>query len=150
MLLRPHLLVEVVLLLRALHLLLHAAADLALDLEHLDLRLHASIHFFESPCGRERLQQILSLLEFEVEVGDDGVGEPARVGDAADGVEGLRWHLLVELDVVLEGGVHRAYERLGFEVGRFGQEAHNTPARLALCQHLHRPVRQAQQLDDRT
>ena len=44
---RPHLLVEVVLLLGLLHLLLDARADLALDLQDLDLALHQLIELLE-------------------------------------------------------------------------------------------------------
>ena len=112
---RPHLLVEVVLLLRALHLLLDAAADLALDLEHLDLGLHARVDVLEALARRERLEQLLALLELQVEVRDDGVGEAARVVDRDHGVEHLGRNLLVELHVVLEGAVHGAHQRLDLD-----------------------------------
>ena len=112
---RAHLLVEVVLLLRALHLLLDAAADLALDLEHLDLGLHQAVDVLEPLRGRERLEQLLALLELEVQVRDDRVGEPARLGHGDHGVQRLRRHLLVELDVVLERRVHGAHERLALD-----------------------------------
>ena len=45
---RLHLLVEVVLLLRLLHLLLDARADLLLDLENLDLGLHQLVEALEA------------------------------------------------------------------------------------------------------
>jgi hypothetical protein len=162
---RPHLLVEVVLLLGALHLLLHAPADLALDLEHLDLGLHARVDLFEALPRREGLEQLLSLFELQVEVGDDGVGEAPGVFDRGDGVERLRRYLLVELDVGLEGAVHRPHQRLDLdsgavtlgddldlagEEGLVAGEAAHPRAALALHQHLHRAVGQAQQLDDRS
>jgi len=162
---RPHLLVEVVLLLGALHLLLDAAADLPLDRENLDLGLHPRVHLLEALRGRETFEQLLSLLELEVQVRDDRVRQtPGRL-DRGDGVDGLRRHLLVELDEALEGGVHGAHQRLDLhtrllgllyllqltgEEGVVADEATDPDAALPFHEHLDGAIREPKQLDDRT
>ncbi len=161
---RAHLLVEVVLLLRALHLLLDAGADLALDLEHLDLGLHQREHLFEALPGGRELEQALAVLELEVEVRDDGVGEPGRRGHRRHRVEDLGRNLAVQLDVGLEGGVDRANERRHLDRAVLGvrehldlagvervrpDEALDRRSRLALDEHLHGAVGKAQELQDR-
>ena len=101
---RPHLLVEVVLLLRALHLLLDAAADPLLDLEHLDLRLDQREDLLEALGGVDELEQPLAVLELQVQVGRRPCRRGARpIAICCDRVQDLGRDLLVQLDVVLEG-----------------------------------------------
>ena len=158
-----HLLVEVVLLLRLLHLLLDAGADLLLDLQDLDLALHQLVELLE-PLGRGLgLEDGLLVVQLEREVRDDGVGQPRRVVDGRHADQHLGRDALVELDVGLEGRVHRAHQRLELhrpvallldllhldrEEVVVRQEAPDPGAALALDQHLHRAVGQAEQLDD--
>jgi hypothetical protein len=114
-------------------------------------------------AGGERLEQLLALLELQVQVRDDGVREATGLVDRDDGVERLRRDLLVQLDVVLEGPVHGAHQRLALDpraarlvdrlhLGRerrlLARDAQHPRPALAFDQHLHRAVGQAQQLDD--
>jgi hypothetical protein len=78
---RSHLLVQVVLLLGALHLLLHATANLAFDFEDLDLRLHPTEYFFEAFDGRCHFEKFLAIRQLQVEMRDDRIREFSRVGD---------------------------------------------------------------------
>ena len=163
---RLHLLVEVVLLLVLLHLLLDPRADLLLDLEDLDLILHELVELLEARAHGLGLEQLLLGSQLEVDVGGDRVGQARRVVDALHAHRQLGRDPLVELDVVLECGLHRAHQRreLGVVVGRdlrgldlLGLDVEELgrvdvlldlrPA-LALHQHLDRAVGQAKQLDD--
>jgi hypothetical protein len=160
---RPHLLVEVVLLLRLLHLLLDARPDLLLHLEDLDLGLHQAVELLDALRRVGGLENRLLVLQLELQMGDDRVGEPRRVGDGGHRHEHLGRDPLVELDVLLEGRVDGAHERLGLDrdlavlrdVFRLDQEElrglreadHPRPA-LALDEHLDGAVGQAEELDD--
>jgi hypothetical protein len=158
-----HLLVQVVLLLRLLHLLLHAGADLLLHLEDLDLGLHELVEALEALGRRGRLEQLLLVLQLQVDVGDDRVGQATRLLDRLHAHQHLGRDALVELHVGLEHALHRAHQRrqldralvgvrqaahLDREVRDRAVEARDLRAGLALDQHLHRAVGQAQQLDD--
>ena len=110
---RLHLLVEVVLLLRALHLLLDARADLLFDLQDLDLRGHQLVQTLEPRDGIGGLQDVLAVVELDgAQVHDDGVGELGRVVRRLYGKEHLRRDALVELHVALEGRLDLAHQRL--------------------------------------
>ena len=80
---RLHLLVEVVLLLRLLHLLLDAGPDPLLDLEDLDLGLHQP-RTFEALGRIGDLEQRLPVVELDAADGDDRVGQARRVVDRRD------------------------------------------------------------------
>ena len=159
-----HLLIQVVLLLRLLHLLLDARADLALDLQDLDLRLHELVEAREALRGRVHLEDGLLVGELELELAHHRVGELARLLDRLHRDQDLGRDALVELDVGLEGRVHLAHERVQLDgaLDHLGQlldldreeavglrEAPDGGAPLALDEHLDRAVGQAQQLDDR-
>jgi hypothetical protein len=160
---RAHLLVQVVLLLRALHLLLDARADLLLDLEDLDLRLHEAEDLLQALGRIHQLQQALAVLDLEIQVGDQGVGESPGRRDLGDRVQHLGRHLLVELHVALEGGVDRAHHGVGLDVllvaltqdlGDGGEmrlglgNPGDAGPGLAFHEHLDRAIGQAQELDD--
>jgi hypothetical protein len=154
----------VVLLLALLHLLLDAGPDLLLHLEDLDLRVHQLVEALEALERVAGLQHLLAVRQLDaLQVTHDGVGQLRRVFDGLHGDHRLRRDALVELHVLLEGAVHGAHQRLdGHRVhGRLfddvylaqqelfvGHEACDLGAALALHQHLHGAVRQAQQLDD--
>ena len=163
---RLHLLVEVVLLLVLLHLLLDASPDLLLHLENLDLVLHQLIEGLQTGPDVLGLEQVLLGGELEVDVRGDRVGQARGVVDALDADRELGRDALVELDVVLEGRLDRAHERLelglllgvdlgrlddlGFDLEELGRvEVVGDPrAGLALDEDLDRAVGQAQELDD--
>ncbi len=158
-----HLLVQVVLLLRLLHLLLHARAKLLVDLEDRDLALDELVEPLE-PLGRlGLLEQLLLVLQLERDVRDDRVGEATGIIDRLHRDQHLGLDALVELDVVLERALHRAHERRGLGGGVVGLdevldlaheervrllEALDERAALALDEDLDGAVGQAQQLDD--
>jgi len=160
-----HLLVQVVLLLRLLHLLLHAGADLLLHLENLDLGLHELVEALEALLRRWGLEELLLVFDLEVDVGDDRVGEAAGLLDRLHAHQHLGRDALVELHVGLEHALHRAHQRRQLERALVGLghvldldreerrallEPDHLRARLALDQHLHGAVGQAQHLDDVT
>ena len=109
---RLELLVQIIFALRLLHLALHAAADLALDLQHADLGLDEGEHAFQPLDRVQRLQQLLAVGNLDGQMRGDGVGELRRIVDLRDRGQRFRRHLLVELDVALEIGLHRAHQRL--------------------------------------
>ena len=161
---RLHLLVEVVLLLRLLHLLLDARPDLLLDLQDLDLRLHQLVEARQPLRRRVHLEDRLLVGQLELQLPDHRVGQLAGILDGLHRDQDLGRDALVELDVGLEGRVHLAHQRVQLDrlLGDVGQlldldgeeavglrEAPDGGAPLALDQHLHRAVGQAQQLDDR-
>ena len=160
---RAHLLVEVVLLGRFLHLLLDARADALLDLENFQLRAHVAENLLE-PLGRVgRFEQRLLVFELDAEMSDQLVGQERGIVDRRDRGHHLGWNLLVEPRVVVEGRDDRAHQRLDFgaavadlfdflgldlEIFLVGDVAEHTRALLALDQRLDGAVGQAQQLHD--
>ena len=117
---RLHLLVQVVLALRLLHLTLDAAPDLPLDLQHGDLALHQREDALQPLGDRGDLEDLLLLGDLDGEMRGDGVGELGIVLDLARGAEHLGRDLLVELHVALELRDDRAGERLDLVLGADG------------------------------
>ncbi len=162
---RVHLLVEVVLLLRLLHLTLDARADALLNLQDLDLALHQLVELVHPRSGVGQPQQLLLVLQLELQVRADGVRQARGLVDGLHRDQHLGRDALVELDVGLEGRLERAHQGLALHRGlalllRHGRDLHqeellllevalDAHALLALHQHLDRAVGQAQQLDDR-
>ena len=99
---RLHLLVEVVLALALLHLLLDAAADALLDLQHVHLAFDQREDVLEALAHVLDLENLLLGVELERHVRRDVVGEPAGLLDAGQRGQHLRRHLAVELHVLLE------------------------------------------------
>ena len=160
---RLHLLVEIVLALRLLHLALDARADALLDLQHRDFALHQGEALLEALGDRMDLEDRLLVGELDREMRGDRVGELAVVVDLRDRGDHFGRDLLVELDVVLELRDDRARQRLGLDridrvVGdRLGlgliialgrQIGAHVRARLALDQHLDGAVGQLEQLQN--
>ena len=159
---RLHLLVEVVLALRLLHLTLDAGADPLLDLENGDFALHHAEHLLQALGDGRDLEDRLLVGDLDGEMRSDGVGELGRLVDLGHRGHDLGRDLLVELHVVLELGHHRAGKRLGLDLVaerirkslglglvifvRAGIGLHLGPAR-ALDQHLHGAVGQLQELE---
>ena len=112
---RLHLLVEVVLALRLLHLALDARADALLDLQHGDFALHQAEHLLEPLGHAGRLKHRLLVGDLHREMRGDGVGELGVILDLLDHADDFRRHLLVELHVAFELGDDRARERFGLD-----------------------------------
>ncbi|OQC53697.1 MAG: hypothetical protein BWX55_00918 [Deltaproteobacteria bacterium ADurb.Bin022] len=70
-----HLLVEVVILLRLLHLFFDAALDLFLDLQNFNFRKHQGINRFQSLADIKYLNDFLFVFEFDIEMSDDHIGK---------------------------------------------------------------------------
>ena len=160
---RLHLLVEVVLALRLLHLPLDARADALLDLQHRDFALHQAEHLLQPLGDRRRLQDLLLVGNLDREMRRDRVGELGVVLDLLDDADDFGRHLLVELHIVLELVDDRARQRFGLDllarassartIGlglvdiRRGRCSASTLARCgALDQHLDGAVGQLEQL----
>ena len=122
---RLHLLVEVVLALRLLHLALDARADALLHLQHRDLGLHEAHRLLEPLLDGERAQHLLLLGDLDREMRGDGVGELGIVVDLAGGANHFGRDLLVQLDVVLEVRDHRARQRLDLDLFLFRLGEHD-------------------------
>jgi hypothetical protein len=162
---RLHLLVQVVLLLRLLHLLLDAGADLLFYLKDLDLGLHQLVEPLEALLCFLHFEQALAISELDRgQIGGDGVAELGRVVDALHAHQDFGLNLLVELDVDLERALHAADQRFDLDVARhrlrdlldLDQEvvrrvevALDARALPAFDQHLDRAVGKAQKLHDR-
>ena len=126
---RAHLLVEVVLLLGLLHLLLDPSTDALLDLEDLDLGAHVAEHTLEPFGGIFDLQQSLLVFELHAQMRHDGIGQARRIVDRGDRHDHFGRNLLVQLHVVLEGGVDRPRQRLDLDRALFVSSTISTPAR---------------------
>ena len=160
---RLHLLVEVVLLLRALHLLLDAALDALVDLELVHLGLEDGDDAVEALQRREDLEQVLLLLDGQHQVGGDRVGQLAGVLDPHRRQHRVVVQVVRELHVLLEEADHLGHHRLD-AAGRLGlardQLHHHLEEALLLLElegaaaveafdeHLHVAVGQLQALDD--
>ena len=158
---RLELLVEIVLALRLLHLPLDAVADALLDLQDADLALHERVGALQPLLDADRLQQLLLFRDLQREMRGDGIGELAGILDLIKGNKNFRRDFLVQLYILLELLDHRARERLqlvrilGRVVDRLGfrleivlglGEFDDLRAPRPLDQHLHRAVRQLEQL----
>ena len=109
-----HLLIQVVLALALLHLLLDAAADALLDLQHVHLAFDHGEHVLEALAHVGNLENLLLLGQLQRHVGGDRVGQAAGLLDAGERGQDLGRHLLVELDVLLELRDDRAREHVHF------------------------------------
>ena len=113
---RLDLLVEVVLLLGAANLALHALLELALHLLELALLQHALKHHLQPLVGIPDLQQLLLLLEVHVEQRRNPVGKPeGRLGINRQLLDALRVPLDL-LQVALELAAHILAERDQFRI----------------------------------
>ena len=159
---RLHLLVEVVLALGLLHLALDSAADALLHLEHGDFRLHEAHRPFQARLDGKRGEHFLLLGNLDREVRGDGVGKLRVIVDLRSRANHFRRNLLVQLDVVLEVGNHRARERLDLDFFlirflkqgrtrlvevRAGGEGGDLGARSAFHQHLDGAVGELEELE---
>ena len=111
---RLQLLVEIIFALRLLHLPLHAAADLLLDLQHAELALHEGEDHLEPARRIELAKQRLLVGNLDRQVRSDRVGERRRILDLAELDAGFGRQPLVELRIIFELVDDRAHQRLSF------------------------------------
>ncbi len=158
---RLHLLVEIVLALRLLHLTLHPRADALLDLQDGDFTLHQPEDFFQ-PLGNDgRLQDQLLVGDLDGQMRSHGVGQFGVVLDLLDHADDFRRHFLVEFHIAFEFIDDRARQRFGLDLIARGIRDHrgfrleiilaigvaiDLRARGAFDQHLHGAVGQLQKL----
>ena len=158
---RLHLLVEIVLALRLLHLPLDARADALLDLQHRDLALHQAEHLLQALGDARRLQDHLLVGNLDRQVRGHRVGELGIVVDLLDDADDFGRHFLVELHIAFElvddrarqrfgldliAGRIRDHDRVGFVIVLAIGVALHLGARGALDQHLDGAVGQLEQL----
>ncbi|MBU6476112.1 MAG: LON peptidase substrate-binding domain-containing protein, partial [Alphaproteobacteria bacterium] len=156
-----HLLVEVILALGLLHLALDAAAHALFDFEHADLAFHVAEDLLQPLGDVRRLQKLLTLGDFQRQVGGHRIRQLLGILDLADRGNDLRRNLLVQLHVLLElrgAGAHQHRRRIaadrrlghggriGLEIIRLVGVGRDPDAVLPLDQHLDRAVRQFEQL----
>ena len=87
---------------RALHLPLHARLDVAVEVELFNFDVE---HVGDARQPRRRIedaQQFLLLLNADLQIGGDGVGELRRLVHAHGGDDGLVVQRLLQLDVLLK------------------------------------------------
>src|SRR4029079_1833078 len=156
-----HLLIQIVLALRLLHLALDARTDLSLDLKDRDFAFHQRIDALEPLGNAGGLQHVLLVGNLHGEVRRDRVGEFGVVLDLADVAQDLGGDLLVELHVAFKLRHDRTREGfefvlgaghfgdtfdLSFEIAGVAGVARDPGARVAFNQDLHGSVRQLQKL----
>jgi hypothetical protein len=146
-------------------LLLDAGADLLFDLEDFDFRVHQLEQTLQPLGGVDGLQNLLAVRQLDArQMHDDGVRELRRVVDGLEGHQHFGRDALVELGVHIERRLNRSNQRFDFYVGCIdlfdrldvaeeellvGDEVRDARPPFAFDENLHRPVRKAQQLDDR-
>ena len=161
---RLHLLVQVVLFLRPFHLVLDAAADLAIHLQLLGLGVQHTHHARQALGRRGGLQQGLLLLHADGQVRGDGVAQTARLRNPHGGQHRLVGQPRRVLDVALEQladalhqlfelgrDFHVLFENLGFDLKEPAfslLDLQQAGARDALDEQLHVAVGQLEMLDD--
>ncbi len=160
---RLHLLVEVVLLLRLLHLLLHARLDPAVHLELVHLGLEDGGDAVEALEGRHHLEQVLLLLDAHQQVRGDRVRQAAGVVHPHRGDHRVVLQVVRELHVLLEQRHHAAHRALDVAGGvavagqHLDDDAEEAPVLLpldgapavgALHEELDVAIGQLQALDD--
>ena len=162
-----HLLVQIILALRLLHLPLDAVADTLFHLQRADLLFHQLEDALKPLMDVEMLQKLLFFLDFDSQMRGDHVGDLVGLGDLLDGAEDFRCDLLVELDILVEllhSGACQAFgvsTEIAILLENFRIDSKKTVIRVqrlrvdhhalaAFDKHLHGAVRQFQQLQDRS
>ena len=121
------LLAQDVLALVAPHLLLDLGVDLLADLQHLVLARQELQHLAQARLEVEGLEDVLLLVDLNVEVRRDEVGELARLGDAVDQRARLLGQLGHQLDDALGDVLEVHHQRVELDVGAGADRA--APAR---------------------
>ncbi len=161
---RLHLLVEIILALRLLHLALDARADALLHLQDGDFAFHQGETFLQPLADGVRLQDRLLVENLDGEMRSHRIGELGIVLDLIDRGHDLGRDLLVELHIALEFGHDGARQSLDLDlIGRLvgngigiglveivrPRIAMDARPHLPFDEHLHRAVGQFQKLQHR-
>ncbi len=117
---RLELLAQDVLALVAAHLFLDLRVDLFADLEHLELPREELQHRAHARLQIEGLEHVLLLVDLDVQVRGDQIGELPRLGDAVDQRAGLFGELGHELDDPLGDVLQVHHQRVELDVGGGG------------------------------
>ena len=159
-----HLLVQIILALRLLHLALDARADALFDLKHADFAFHQRIDAFQTFGGRGQFEELLLLGNLDVNVAGNRVSEFGRIVDLCDRAQNFRRHFLVELHVAFklrDDGTRQRFELVvlglfffdgfdaGFEELVISHIVFDARAAHAFDQHLDGAVGQFQKLENR-
>ena len=107
-------LAQVILFLRLLHSLSHPELDLPLHLQDFQLPDDDGADFLQAFPGGDRLEDLLFILDFQVEVGGDDIRQPAGFADIPDRRENFRGDILPLLHVFLEIGQDGPHQSLVF------------------------------------
>ncbi len=158
-----HLLIQVVLALALFHLLLDAAADALLDLQHVHLAFDDGEHVFEALAHVGNFQHTLLLGKLQGHVRGDGIRQAAGLLDARQRGQDLGRHFLVEFYILLELGDHGTGQHVHLALfvtldirqrGDFRRKEFalhqflDVGAFHAFHQYFHRAVRELEELQD--
>ena len=97
-----HLLIQIVLALRFLHLFFHAVANALLNLQQIDFRLHHRHQIFQTFVNVGHLQHGLFVRQLQRHMRSDGIRQARRIVNAIQRRQHFRWDFLVQLDVAFK------------------------------------------------
>ncbi len=163
---RLHLLVQIILALRLLHLALDAVAHPLFNLKRTDLLFHQLEDPLKPLMDVQMLEKLLLLVDLDRQMRGDHVSDLVSLCHLLDGAENLGRHFFVEFDVLVEllhrstrqtfcirakmpvlvenFGVDRQEPVFGMKRGRIDGDALS-----ALDEHFHRAIGKLEQLQDR-
>ena len=99
---RFHLLIQIVLTLRFLHLLFDAVANALLDLQQIDFRLHHRHQVFQTFVNVGHFQHGLLVSQLQRHMCSDGVRQTRRIVNAVQRRQHFWWNFLVQLDIAFK------------------------------------------------
>ena len=158
-----HLLVQIVLALRLLHLGFDAGLDLFLDLQDGHFALHQPVYFLEPLGDGQGFKQVLFLLDLDAEMPRDQIGQTCRLGRFGHRRQRFFGNVLLDLGITLKffgdglqqrlsgglvTGLFRQIFGRGFKEAIIFKVFRDAHPRLPLDQHLHGAIGQLQQLQD--
>ena len=97
-----YLLIEVKITLAFLHLTLHPPTDTLVHIENFNFLLEFGKKHFQASVHTGLVKNLLFVVQFQRQMGRNGVGKPARILDVGNRLEDFRGNFLVELDILLE------------------------------------------------
>ena len=97
-----HLLIQIVLTLRFLHLLFNAVTNTLLNLQQIDFRLHHRHQIFQTFVNVGHLQHGLFVSQLQRHVCSDGVRQTRRIVDAVQRRQHFWWDFFIQLDIAFK------------------------------------------------
>ena len=113
---RFHLLIQVILALGFFHLTFHAATDAFLDLHDVEFGFQLSQQKFQTLNNAGGLQHILTLLQFQLQMGGNRIGKTAVVIDTADGTDDFGRDFFVQFRILLKLSQQGTAQGLNFGI----------------------------------